>query len=188
MILIIHAHPDPESFTLSIAGEIARSLETADKATRTVDLYRLPTPFPPILEADELHRKTSLNSVVQTQMNLVEKADGYIVVHPDWWGGPPAVLKGWLDRVLRPGTAYEVPQGYGHRKAEGLLNGRRALVVCTGDADNAGPLEEFWIQRVWAFCGVEARLSYFPRLRESNLAMRRAFVAQSAAIAVDIFG
>ena len=204
MILLVHAHPGPDSFTASIAREIARRLESAGTDTRVVDLYRIPipaalhpgspsrtigsiTPFPPLLDADELHRKTSLDSIVQAQMNLVENASGYVVVHPDWWGGPPAILKGWIDRVLRPGTAYEIPEGYGHRDAEGLLAGRKALVVVTGDARDAGPLEDFWINHVWGFCGVNAHLRYFPRIRESNLKSREAFIKECFSDATDLF-
>jgi hypothetical protein len=86
------------------------------------------------------------------------------------------VLKGWLDRVFRPGTAYEyegdVPEA---RKVVGLLTGRRALVVVTGDAEDPGPLKEFWEERVWGYCGARGRLLYAPRVRESTVRDREMF-------------
>jgi len=39
------------------------------------------------------------------------EASGIVIVHPNWWGQPPAILKGWVDRVLRPGVAYEFTEG-----------------------------------------------------------------------------
>ena len=106
----------------------------------------------------------------------MEGADGFVVVHPDWWGGPPAVLKGWLDRVLRPGTAYEyegeVPEA---RSVVGLLEGRKALTVITGDADDPGPLEGFWKERIWGYCGAESWLLYAPRVRDSAVRDREVF-------------
>ncbi len=184
VILIVHAHPELDSFTSSIAADISACLEATGKIVSNIDLYRLPVVnrqnsfqiFPPVLEADELHRKSSLEDVVQQQMKLVEDAEAYIIVHPDWWGGPPAVLKGWVDRVLRPGTAYEVPEGFGHKKPEGLLKGRRALVITTGDGEDSMPLKTFWTDSVWGYCGVETFFRYFPNLRESSIAERRQFL------------
>ena len=37
----------------------------------------------------------------------ISVADGVVIIHPNWWGQSPAILKGWVDRVIRPGVAYE---------------------------------------------------------------------------------
>lgn len=181
MIPVIHAHPDPDSFTAAIAGSATEVLSAAGVSTHSVDLYRCDGgyAFPPILDIDELRRKTSLNPIVQTQMTLVEESAGYVIVHPDWWGGPPAILKGWIDRVLRPGTAYEVPDGFGPRTPSALLSGKRALVIVNGDSETPGPLTEFWIDRVWRFCGVEAELLYLSGTGESSLTERQASVSEA---------
>lgn len=185
MILLIHAHPDPKSYTSALAAAIGESLMNVDIDVSVTDLYRIPDPasggsvkpFPPVLELEELRRKSSLDESVLEQMKLVEQASAYVVIHPDWWGGAPAVLKGWIDRVLRPETAYEVPEGFGQREAEGLLSGRRAVVVITGDGDHPGPLEEFWKERVWAYCGVEAAIHYLPGIRQSSKLTRDRFTS-----------
>ena len=57
-------------------------------------------------------------------------ADGLIVVHPNWWSQPPAILKGWMDRVLRQGVAYEFGEG---GAVIGLLEGKTALVLTTSN-------------------------------------------------------
>lgn len=186
MVLLIHAHPEPDSFTSAIAAALTESLQGGGYTVQNIDLYRLPAnigpgqteTFPPLLEAEELRRKTSFDPMVQLQMKLLENADAYVVVHPDWWGGPPAVLKGWIDRVFRPGTAYELPEGFGHKEPEGLLRGRKAMVIVTGDGDSPGPLEEFWVDRIWSYCGVTASFQYFPNLRDSTETMRKEFINQ----------
>lgn len=168
MILIIWTHPSPDSLTASLAQSVMSYLLTLTDEVQAIDLYRIHADnfFPPVIGGPELHRKTSFDPIVQKQMALVENAEGYVVIHPDWWGGPPALLKGWIDRVLRPGTAYEIPEGFGYREARGLLSGRRAAVIVSGDADDAGPLEEFWVKRIWGFCGADSRLFYLSRIRE----------------------
>lgn len=189
MVLVLHAHPDSESLTASIAAGAVRALENAGAEVRLADLYRLDEgPFPPLADTEELRRKTSLDPVVQRQMALVEEAEGFLVVHPDWWGGPPAILKGWLDRVLRPGTAYEFPERFDEREPVGLLEGRRAMVAVTGDSDDPGPLEDFWIHQVWGFCGAESRFRYFPRVRESSLKDREAFISRTLEETVRFLG
>jgi putative NADPH-quinone reductase len=189
MVLVLHAHPDTESFTAFIATETARALESSGVTVQSADLYRLENgPFPPLADTEELRRKTSLDPMVQQQMALVEEADSYMIVHPDWWGGPPAVLKGWLDRVLRPGTAYEYPESFDEREAVGLLKGHRAMVVVTGDSDGPGPLEEFWMDRVWSFCGAESRFRYFARVKDSHLNERKRFVRKTVEEALGFLG
>jgi putative NADPH-quinone reductase len=55
-------------------------------------------------------------------------ADALVLVHPTWWGGQPAILKGWFDRVLAEGVAYRVDQ---HGRPRSLLRHIRALIVVT---------------------------------------------------------
>lgn len=184
MVLLIHAHPEPDSFTSAIAAAVTEILENAGSTVLNIDLYRIPgdsgseetVTFPPVLETDELRRKTSFEGLIQAQMKNLENAEAYVVVHPDWWGGPPAVMKGWIDRVFRPGTAYEIPEGFGYKHPEGLLKGRKALVIVTGDGDKPGPLKEFWVDRVWGYCGVESSFHYLPNFRESTDKIRREFL------------
>ena len=52
-----------------------------------------------------------MNPIVEQHCGERSAADGYVIVHPNWWAMPPAILKGWIDRVLRQGVAYEFAAG-----------------------------------------------------------------------------
>ena len=185
MVLLVWAHPGAQSLTAALASSLEERLGALGREVQSVDLYRLTERggFPCVLDEAGIRRKTSLDPLVQGQMALVEEAEGYAVVHPDWWGGPPALLKGWVDQVFRPGTAYEIPEGFGFRSAAGLLTGRRAAVLLCGDAAGPGPLESFWVDRVWGFCGVDTRLAYLSRTRERSRAERENFIRRETAAA-----
>ena len=73
--------------------------------------------------------------LVEQHCAELTRADGLIVVHPNWWGYPPAILKGWIDRVIRPGVAYELAvEASGARTLHvGRLHVRTALIFNTSD-------------------------------------------------------
>ncbi len=84
------------------------------------------------------------------------------MVHPNWWGQPPAILKGWVDRVIRPGVAYEFLEGdSGEGVPNGLLKARAALVFNTSNTRQererevfGDPLETIWKNCIFGLCGV----------------------------------
>ena len=93
---------------------------------------------------------------------FIAKADGIIIVHPNWWGQPPAILKGWIDRVMRPGIAYEFLEGdSGEGIPKGLLRAKAAIVLNTSNTEPErernvfrDPLETIWKNCVFGLCGV----------------------------------
>jgi putative NADPH-quinone reductase len=90
------------------------------------------------------------------------EADGVVIVHPNWWGMPPAILKGWVDRVVRPGVAYEFEEGdSGEGVPIGLLKARAAVVFTTSNTPDSreqevfgDPLENLWKTCIFDLCGV----------------------------------
>ena len=73
---------------------------------------------------------------VQRHCDEISRADGIIIVHPNWWGQPPAILKGWVDRLLRPGVAYEFLEGdKGEGIPRGLLRANCAVVFNTSNTE-----------------------------------------------------
>ena len=99
-------------------------------------------------------------------------ADIILVSHPNWWGQPPAILKGWIDRVFRLNTAYTYPHGAGFDAAAvGLLHARCAFVFNTSNTEAqremevfGDPLHRLWRDCVFGFCGVTnvVRRAYGP--------------------------
>jgi len=52
-------------------------------------------------------KDAALPDAIKQHCEEIALVDGIVIVHPNWWGQPPAILKGWVDRVIRPGVAYE---------------------------------------------------------------------------------
>jgi putative NADPH-quinone reductase len=114
-ISIILAHPNPVSFNHAIANTAANTLRRNGHQVILRDLCQ--EQFPPLLSTAELRKDAELEPVVARHCQEIVKADGIIIVHPNWWGMPPAILKGWIDRVLRPEVAYRFVAG---DKGEGV--------------------------------------------------------------------
>lgn len=175
--LVVVCHPEPRSFNHAVARRVCETLASAGWAPRFHDLYA--ERFDPVLAAGELRRGLSLDPLVQAHANDLEACAGLVLVHPDWWGGPPAVLKGWVDRVFRPGLAYEHEgEEFMRKQARGLLGGKRALVFATTDSPaRPAALEAFWREGVFAFCGLDRNeVHVLAGLRDSSAADRAAWL------------
>ncbi len=159
--IVTVATPSVDSFNYAIARQAVSFLETAGHIVIFHDLYR--EPFSPLLAQEEIPREAILDEGLAAYCREVTEADGIVIVHPNWWGQPPAVLKGWIDRVFRPGTAYEYEGEPGKvGTVTGLLTGKTAVVFTTGDTDEAterdyfrDPLDTLWKRCVFGFCGIE---------------------------------
>lgn len=159
-ISVILAHPHPGSFNHAIAGEAAAMLRKTGHAVTVHDLYQ--EHFDPLLHYEEIPRDALPDPVIAGHCREIAAADGIVFVHPNWWGMPPAILKGWIDRVLRPGIAYrfsETDTGEGIPK--GLLAARAVLVFNTSNTPVVreqeafgDPLERIWKDCIVSFCGV----------------------------------
>jgi putative NADPH-quinone reductase len=155
-VLVVIGHQKTGSFCHAIAQTAVDVLKAAGHEVIYHDLYE--ENFDPILPHEEIPNDARLDPVVQQHVDEVLAADGYVVVHPNWWGQPPAILKGWLDRVIRQGHCYE----FGPEGVIGHLTGKRALVLTTSNTPRedelrlfGDPLENLWKACVFNFCGVE---------------------------------
>lgn len=177
--LVVLCHPEPRSFNHAVAERACAALAGAGHRVHFHDLYA--ERFDPVLAASELRRGYSLEPEVQAHGNELESSAGLVVVHPEWWGGPPAVLKGWVDRVFRPGLAYELEgEEFMSKHKRGLLAGKRALVFATTEAtekEGSAALDLFWREAVFAYCGFDANEVHLLRgLRERSAAERAAWL------------
>lgn len=156
-ILVILGHPLGGSFNHAVATQVLRTLERLGHNAWFHDLYA--EGFDPVLSEQEVRRGFSFDERVQQHGEQLLAADGLILVHPDWWGQPPALVKGWLDRVLRPGVAYafEGPE-FLRKKRIPLLAGKKGLALVTTDvaaADRPHPIEALWKEGVFRYCGMD---------------------------------
>ena len=160
-ISIILAHPNPESFNHAIANTAAETLRQNGHQVILHDLCQ--EQFPPLLPAAELQTKAKLDPVIAGHCREITRADGIIIVHPNWWGMPPAILKGWIDRVLRMEIAYRfVANDKGEGVPVGLLKAGTAVVFNTANTPDdrekecfGNPLETLWKKCVFDLCGVK---------------------------------
>lgn len=158
--LIVLAHPKSGSFNHAIADTVRNTLLSLGHSVRLVDLHA--EGFDPLLTVEELGRGHVPAPQVREQADLVLAADFIVVIHPNWWAQAPAILKGWLDRVLRAGEAYRFGT---NEKGEGVVIGqlkaKAALVFTTSNTPREAelalygdPLDNFWKRCVWGFCGI----------------------------------
>jgi len=160
MVPVILAHPHKGSFNHALAETVVRALHDGGHKVAFHDLYT--EKFDPVLPFEEISRNATLNPVISTYCTEIAHAEGIIIIHPDWWGQPPAILKGWIDRVIRPGIAYRFLDGdSGEGVPEGLLKAKTALVFNTANTPErrekdvfGDPLERIWKDCIFSFCGV----------------------------------
>jgi NAD(P)H dehydrogenase (quinone) len=159
-ISLILAHPRPGSFNHAIADTAAATLREAGHTVTVHDLYA--EKFDPLLRHPEISRDAVLPSLIEEHCREIARADGLVIVHPNWWGMPPAILKGWIDRVLRPGVAYRFAEtDSGEGIPIGLLKAKAVIVFNTSNTPArreqevfGDPLERIWKDCVVSFCGV----------------------------------
>ena len=159
-ISVILAHPDRGSFNHAIAQSAIERLKKNGHDVFFHDLYG--EGFDPLLTGEEIPQNASLPQSIRKHCEEIREADGIVIVHPNWWGQPPAILKGWIDRVIRPGIAYEFLEGdSGEGIPKGLLRAKAAIVFNTSNTEPeretsvfGDPLETIWRNCIFGLCGV----------------------------------
>lgn len=125
--LIVFSHPNPKSFNRAIVDTYAQALKDKGHEVRIRDLYRMK--FDPVLKKTEManFKKNYYPDDIKAEHDNIRWADIITLVFPIWWGGPPAVMKGYLERVLSEGFAYtDGPKG--------LLSDKKVFTISTLDA------------------------------------------------------
>jgi NAD(P)H dehydrogenase (quinone) len=160
-ISLVLGHPRPDSFNHALAGAAADAARAEGHEVRFHDLQA--EGFDPVLPPGEEPKGAPLPALVERHCAEIAEADGIVIVHPNWWGMPPAILCGWVDRVLRPEVAYRFVEGdTGEGVPEGLLRARSAVVLNTANTAPerevrvfGDPLERIWKDCVFDLCGVK---------------------------------
>ncbi len=108
--LVVYCHPSPQSYTAAVRDVVLAKLRDAGAQVTLIDLYA--EGFAPKLAPEEWHAYDagpSDQADLSRHITAVNAADTLIFVYPTWWYGLPALLKGWLDRVMLPGVAFNLP-------------------------------------------------------------------------------
>lgn len=155
-VLIVLAHPEPQSYNGALFDTAIATLVAAGHSVSTSDLYRMgfdsvssrknfssvKDPDYLKLQVEELHASEGGGFApdLEAELAKLEAADLVIWQFPLWWFGLPAILKGWVDRVFAMGRAY----GGGRVYDTGMFKGKRALLsLTTGGPEDAYTAEGF---------------------------------------------
>ncbi|MFH6995869.1 NAD(P)H-dependent oxidoreductase [Flavobacterium sp. FlaQc-48] len=162
-ILIINGHPNPSSFNFGIADIYKKGAIQSGAEVETITIAELH--FNPNLQFG-YQKRTELEPDLLHSWEKIQRADHLVWIHPVWWGGLPAITKGFIDRLFLPGMAFQ----YRENSVwwDKLLKGKTAHIITTLDQPG-------WYYRLFygrpsvnqlrkstlEFCGVKpVRVSY----------------------------
>ncbi len=134
-VYIVYTHPNPDSFNHAVLERLEAGLKDAGHTVVVSDLYA--EGFTGTLTMEDLSRLNAgdVPEDIKKYQENISAADAMAFVFPIWWFGPPALLKGWFDRVFSRGFAYDSgPQGLVPK-----LKVKKALVLST-----AGGMEQMY--------------------------------------------
>ncbi|MBN8534942.1 MAG: NAD(P)H-dependent oxidoreductase [Rhizobiales bacterium] len=170
-ILLVYCHPNPASFTASVKDTALSALQASGHEVDVLDLYA--EGFEPVMSREErlgYHTPGENRAPVASHLDRVKAAEGLLFVYPTWWYAQPAMLKGWLERVLIPHETFTMPEG--NQPIRGLMTNIRFLGALTS---LGSPKWWWWImgrpgQRI-LLTGIRALCA--PRCRTFWLALHR---------------
>jgi len=127
---VIIAHPNPESLTCSVGRTYAEEVRALGQRVIVRDLYQMG--FDPCLKAREIPKPSGyqFGADVVAERKLLADVDVFTLVYPLWFNAPPAVLKGYVDRVFSMGFGYEPGLG----GTEPMLDGKRLISFTSSGA------------------------------------------------------
>lgn len=155
--LLVYCHPDPGSFSAALRATAEETLSGRGHELRVLDLYA--EGFQPVLTREEravyLTDPAVIEASVQAHVDGLRWAEHLMFVFPIWFYGPPAMLKGWLERVWLPGVAFLPPRRKGSPAIPGLRHIRCLTVITHGGSP------WWWLKLI----GDPARRLFFRGLR-----------------------
>lgn len=141
--LCVLAHPEPASFTASLARHGMNALEQEGHVAEMADLYTMgfdpvsdrrnfigaanPDRFDQQTEEKAAASCSGFSAELRHEINRIQACDVLILQFPIWWLGMPAIMKGWIDRVFAIGITY----GGGRWFDRGMMRGKRAMLAVT---------------------------------------------------------
>lgn len=157
-VLIVYAHPNPQSFNHALLEHCQQGLVEAGHEVKIKDLYA--EDFDPVLRAEHLAelQQGIIPTKIRHEQEALLWAQGLIFIYPLWWFGRPAILKGWFDHVLTRGVAFD----YSADGVKGLLPHQRAVVLITAggsqeyfqEVDAESLIHRPMTQGTLSYCGI----------------------------------
>ena len=174
-ILIINGHPDRESFNFAIYNAYIKGAQESQSNVKSINLIDLN--FNPNLQNGYRKRTILEPDLVEAQLKL-KWADHLVWIYPVWWGSVPAIMKGFLDRVLLPGFAFKKREG--SIWWDKFFTGKTSRIICTLDQPpwyysliNRGPSHNAMKKLTLKFIGVKSvKITTIGPLRLSTKAFR----------------
>ncbi len=188
-ILIINGHPNKDSFNAAISAEYKKG---ALKSGADIDEIAISDlEFNPNL-AFGYQKRRELEPDLQLAWEKIKYADHLVWVHPVWWGGLPAITKGFIDRLFLQGLVFQ----YRENSVwwDKLLKGKSAHIITT--LDQPGWFYRFSFGRpsvnqlkksTLEFCGVKpVKVSYIGTVRNSSIEMRMNWLSKVEKLGIDL--
>lgn len=181
-VLVILGHPRNNSLCGELADAYAEGARAAGTQVRRLDLASLN--FDPNVHTISPNEQPFENDIAKAR-ELILWAEHLVFVYPTWWGTMPALLKGFLDRVLTPGFAFNHCEGgIGY---QGLLNGRSAQLITTMDTPPLiyrllyrQPGKNAMARATLGFCGVRpVRFTACGSVKDSNRQQRQQWLVRA---------
>ena len=192
-VLVLLAHPKPESFNAAILKAFVGGLVEAGHEPDVADLYK--EDFRPALSSEDLTfmGREAPDPAVRAYQARILAAQGLAFLFPVWWFGPPAMLKGFVDRVFQENFAFRFKEG---GLVEGLLRHRRALVLNTTGASAllyrtfgfGKPLQQSFCDWTLRFCGIkEVEQVLFHEVVNTDDAARAKYLVEARRLGREFF-
>lgn len=174
-IVIINGHPHVESFNKGLVDAYYQGAQTTGAEVKIVTLATLA--FDPNLRFG-YQKRMELEPDLLQAIKLIRWADHLVWIHPVWWGGLPALLKGFIDRTFLPGITYQYREN--SMLWDKLLKGKTAHIITTLDQPgwyyrlvygrpSVNQLKKSTLQ----FCGVgKVEVTYIGIVRNSTAEQR----------------
>lgn len=155
---IIYSYPQLSEHGMKILDRLKETLDEQKVNYTLIDLYS--KKFDPVMSGSEVRNYGhNTNNEIKEQQKILTDSNTWYILYPVWWATPPAILKGYIDRVFTPGFAFSSSQN----GPIGLLQKKRVLVIRTfsssasEEADLGYPSHLFMEKTILGYCGIKAQ-------------------------------
>lgn len=180
-IAIINGHPNKDSFNFGVAAAYKEGAAESGAEIKEIVIANLN--FNPNLQFG-YQKRMELEPDLLNAWDIIQWADHLVWVHPVWWGGFPALMKGFIDRLFLPGFAYK----YRENSVwwDKLLKGKTAHIITTLDQPGwyyrlmyGRPSVNQLKKSTLEFCGINpVKVTYIGIVRDSKEDQRRKWLGK----------